>query len=138
MKTVLSRFTLLLLTLSFTFSSCAGRAAHPVMIRQYGDKDLSVEALEMQIAMVEEEIIRRMPKTDKTGKNIALGVAGAFLLVPWFFMDFSQAEQIEIDALRLRYNHLVTLAHEKGSSKERELIPEIFKKKEKKKSTTSK
>ena len=50
-----------------------------------------------------------IPASDKTAKNVALGIAGWFLLVPWFFMDFSQAEQTEINALRQRHNHLLFL-----------------------------
>ena len=58
-----------------------------------------------------------IPASDKTAKNVALGIAGCFLLVPWFFMDFSQAEQTEINALRQRHNHLVILAGEKDRQK---------------------
>ncbi len=36
---------------------------------------------------------------NKPVKMLPWGVAGAFFLVPWFFMDFSQAEQIEINVL---------------------------------------
>lgn len=54
-----------------------------------------------------------LPKQNKTGKNVALGVAGAFFLVPWFFMDFSDAERVEYNALRNRYNHLASIAMSK-------------------------
>jgi hypothetical protein len=54
----------------------------------------------------QQQIATLLPKTKKGGKNAALGVAGWFLIVPWFFMDFSKAEQIEVDAWRSRYNHL--------------------------------
>lgn len=57
---------------------------------------------------------RLLPKTDKTGQNVALGVAGAFLLVPWFFMDFKEAEQTEYEAYRQRYNNLAMIAMDKN------------------------
>ncbi len=65
-----------------TVAGCAGRAANPVMVNQYGDDEKSCKALEREILFTEEEIRRLMPATEKTGKNVALGVAGAFLIVP--------------------------------------------------------
>ena len=105
--------------------SCAGRKPNPVMVRQYGDDRKSCAALEREIAFIEEEITRLMPKTQKTGKNVALGITGFFLIVPLFFMDFSEAEQMEIDALRQRHNHLVILAEDKGCGFEKEQIPDF-------------
>lgn len=77
------------------------------------------------MATVQGEIQRLLPKTDKTGQNVALGVAGAFLLVPWFFMDFKNAEQTEYEAYRQRYNHLATLAMSKNCGVEPENYPSI-------------
>ena len=111
--------------ISATLSGCAGRAAHPVLIRQYGDENRSCAALESELRFIESEITRLLPKTDKTGKNVALGVAGAFLLVLWFFMDLSQAEQIEIDAFRQRYNYLAGLTADKHCDKPRQQIPDF-------------
>ena len=55
------------------------------------------------------KITNLIPQQNKIGKNIALGVAGAFIIVPWFFMDFSDAERIEIQSYQLRDNWLRTL-----------------------------
>jgi hypothetical protein len=106
-------------------TGCAGKKPNPIMVRQYGDERKSCIALEREIAFIEEEINRLMPKTQKTGKNVALGITGAFFIVPLFFMDFSEAEQMEIDAYRQRYNHLVILAEEKECGFEKEQIPEF-------------
>lgn len=103
-------------------TGCAGRAANPVMIQQYGDNAKSCAALEYDMAFVESEVQRLVPSTEKTGKNVALGVTGAFFLVPLFFMDFSQAEQMEVNAYRQRYNHLAILAMERGCETERKPI----------------
>jgi hypothetical protein len=72
---------------------CAGRAANPVMIQQYGDEKKSCQALEREMAFIQGEIQRLIPQTEKTGKNVALGVTGFFFIVPLFFMDLSKAEQ---------------------------------------------
>lgn len=114
-----------ILILSSILASCGGRAPNPVMIHQYGDEQKSCKALEHEIRFIEQEIRRMIPQTKKTAKNVGLGVAGYFLLVPLFFMDFSDAEKIEIDALRQRYNHLVILAEDKGCGLKREQIPEF-------------
>lgn len=93
---------------------CAGRTPNPVMATQYGDRSKSCKTLEFEMGTAEGEMQRLLPKTDKTGSNVALGVAGAFFLVPWFFMDFKNAEQTEYEAYRQRYNSLAMLAMDKG------------------------
>ncbi|MFT8276131.1 hypothetical protein ACMSSJ_11390 [Kerstersia gyiorum] len=103
-------------------SGCAGRAANPVMVQQYGDNAKSCQGLEFEMAHIESEVQRLVPQTEKTGKNAALGTAGFFLLVPLFFMDFSQAEQVEVNAYRQRYNHLAILAMEKGCETDRKPV----------------
>ena len=119
----LSKVVLLMITVA----GCAGRAANPVMVNQYGDEGKSCKALEKEILFTEEEIKRLMPATDKTGKNVALGVAGAFLIVPWFFMDLSKAEQIEVDAFRRRHNRLIIIAEDKKCGLNKQQIPDFEK-----------
>lgn len=53
------------------------------------------------------------PKTDKGLSNTLWATAGVFLIVPFFFMDFKDAERIEFNALRQRYNRLLMYATEK-------------------------
>jgi hypothetical protein len=114
----------LLLTTTIVIG-CAGRAANPVMIQQYGDDKKTCQALEREMTFIQGEIQRLIPQTEKTGKNVALGVTGAFLLVPLFFMDLSKAEQIEVDAYRQRYNHLLIIAGDKQCGIEGKSIPEF-------------
>ena len=113
-----------------TVTACGGRTANPVMVAQYGDQNKSCKALEFEMMNVQGEIQRLLPKTDKTGKNVALGVAGWFLLVPWFFMDFKNAEQTEYEAYRQRYNHLASLAMSKDCGVEPEHYPSVQEMKE--------
>jgi len=95
-------------------AACAGRTPNPVLISQYGDEQKSCKALGLEMTDIQGEIQRLLPKKDKTGKNVALGVAGAFLLVPWFFMDFKNAEAQEYEAYRQRYNYLSRIAQIKN------------------------
>ena len=106
---------------------CAGRAANPVMIQQYGDDKKSCQALEREMAFIQGEMQRLIPQTEKTGKNVALGVTGFFFLVPLFFMDLSKAEQMEVDAYRQRYNHLLIIAGDKQCGFDRTEIPAFTK-----------
>lgn len=106
-------------------TACGGRTPAPVMVAQYGDDRKSCKALEFELNNTQAEINRILPKTDKTGKNVALGVAGLFLLVPWFFMDFKEAEQTEYEALRQRYNHLAMIAVDKNCGMRTENYPSV-------------
>lgn len=113
--------------LGAVLAGCAGRAANPIMVHQYGDEKKSCQALEREMSFIMDEMRRLAPETEKTGKNVALGVAGAFLLVPWFFMDLSKAEQMELDAYRQRYNHLLIIAGDKNCDVDVEPIPDFKK-----------
>lgn len=66
---------------------CAGRPANPVMVDQLGDNKKSCSAIEKEMRFIEEEINKLVPQTDKTNKNVLLGVTGAIFVVPLFFMD---------------------------------------------------
>jgi hypothetical protein len=94
-------------------SACAGRPANPVMVDQVGDNRKTCPILEAEMKGVQAEIQRLLPESDKSGKNIGLGVAGAIFLIPLFFMDLTESEKIEINAYRQRYNRLNILATEK-------------------------
>jgi len=108
-------------------SGCAGRPAHPVMVYQHGDETRSCEALKRELELIEENVAQLIPQTDKADKNTKLGVAGIFLLVPFFFMDLSKAEQIEVNALINRYNHLIEIGEINGCGFVREPIPDFHK-----------
>lgn len=114
--------TLAIATLLLT-SACAGRTANPVSEYQYGDEKKSCSRLRADISNINSEIVALLPSANKTGKNVALGVAGAFFLVPWFFMDFSDSEQVEINALRRRHNNLIGISAEKNCGFEDKEIP---------------
>jgi len=45
-------------------------------------------------------------RNSQIGANVLLGVAGAFLIVPWFFMDTSNAHTVEEKAAQARYLRL--------------------------------
>ena len=115
----------LLLSVMMTLAGCGGRTANPVMISQSGDENLSCKGLKFEMANIRDDIQTLLPKTDKTAQNVALGVAGSFFLVPWFFMDFKNADKAEYDAYRQRYNHLLAIAISKNCSIKSEKLPSV-------------
>lgn len=96
-----------------TLTGCAGKTPTPIPQEQPGDLDLTCDQIRTEIKANQQKTLDLVPKTNKTGKNIALGVTGAFFIVPLFFMDFSDAERIEIQSYDLRNNYLMTLANKK-------------------------
>lgn len=98
-----------LLSTVVLLSACAGRTPNPIPLHQPGDESLTCNALKLELMNNQSKITNLIPQQNKMGKNIALGVAGAFIIVPWFFMDFSDAERIEIQSYQLRDNWLRTL-----------------------------
>ena len=107
------RSTITVLGLTLALSACAGRAPNPTPIVRPGDDTLSCSYIAAELSEIEAKIQKLLPESQKTGKNVALGTAGAFLIVPLFFMDFSDAEKIEVEALQARYNHLARLHNDK-------------------------
>lgn len=91
-------------------AGCGGRTPNPIVQYQPGDEKRSCEGLKSEIAYNEAEIGRLLPYEDATGKNVALGVTGALFIVPLFFMDFKDAEEIEVRALRRRNQWLREVA----------------------------
>lgn len=99
-------------------SSCAGRDAQPVQVVRSSDMQLSCASLDQEQLLIDVEARKLAGKTDKTVKNASLAAAGAFLLVPYFFIDLSEAEEIELNALRARYMRLERLKEIKSCAGE--------------------
>jgi hypothetical protein len=108
------RLAALLLASTVVLSGCAGRTPDPIKMYQPNDRQLTCNQIDYQISSNQKEMARLYPQTKKTGKNVALGVAGYFLIVPWFFMDFSDAEKVEITAFQRRDDYLHQLAENKS------------------------
>ena len=103
-----------LLTLVVFFAGCAGRTANPMPVYLPGDENRSCPGLKAEIAQLQADMARILPKTDKGMSNALWAVGGCLVIVPFFFMDFKDAEKIEFDAMRNRQNRLLIYAAEKG------------------------
>ena len=111
----------LILTLAATalIVGCAGKAANPTPRSEVGDEYLGCHEIELEQAHIANRVAVLMPESKKGVKNTALGVTGFFLIVPWFFMDFSDAEKVEIQAYQDRSHKLDMLASRKRCHEER-------------------
>lgn len=112
MKT--KNLTCLVLAFVIFFAGCAGREANPMPIYLPGDENRSCTALKAEVAELQVDMARLLPKTNKGVTNALWATAGVFVIFPFFFMDFKGAEKIEFDAMRQRHNRLLVYAAEKG------------------------
>ena len=103
----------LILVLAIFFAGCAGREANPIPVYMPGDENRSCEGLKAEVAQLQADMQRILPKTDKSGTNALWATAGVFFIVPFFFMDLKDAEKIEFNAMRQRHNRLLVYAAEK-------------------------
>jgi hypothetical protein len=124
-KSICVLMSSILFASTILLTSCAGRDPRPIQISQVGDRDKSCSTLETEMEYIDKDILERFPDASKTGSNTGLGVAGVFLIVPWFFMDFSEADEIEVSALIERYNHLLITAKDKSCDTKRERLPTL-------------
>lgn len=103
----INKFVAILLIASIICSGCAHTTANPVQVAQPGDDTKGCDAItnEMQ-QMVEAKVTAEGDRNKQVAGNVALGVAGIFLIVPWFFMDTGNAATVEEKAAQARYQRL--------------------------------
>ena len=110
----MKKFVCVLMACCIFMAGCAGREANPIAIYLPGDENRSCEGLQAEVAQLQADMQRLLPKTNKGVSNTLWATAGVFLIVPFFFMDLKDAEKIEFDAMRRRHNRLIIYAAEKN------------------------
>ena len=102
------RVLVLLVTVLFFTQSCAGRVANPVRVSQSGDTEKTCKSLHKEIKQIRRNLKKMVPAVKKADKKrTLLMLAGGLLIVPWFFLDLSDADKIEANAKRARHNYLI-------------------------------
>jgi hypothetical protein len=100
-------FVLIVVVLFFV-QGCAGRTAHPVQVAQSGDAKKACKSLYKETKKIRRDIKTMIPAVKKADKKrTLLMLSGGLLIVPWFFLDLSDADKIEANAKRARHNYLV-------------------------------
>lgn len=106
--------------LSYVFSSflligCAGGAPKPVEVIQSRDYSYNCSELTTKVNSLGTLTSNLSAEdTSKYKKNIGLAAAGTFLIVPYFFMDLTEGDNVERNAARARYIHLYRIAVNKN------------------------
>ena len=122
-----------ILCCSVFYTGCAGRQANPIPAYLPGDETRSCQALKAEVAQLQADMARLLPKTDKGVTNALWATAGVFLIVPFFFIDLKDAEKIEFDAMRQRHNRLLIIAADRNcdmSGVRAERIPSVEERKQ--------
>jgi hypothetical protein len=95
-------------------SACAGRAPQPVATVQPQDQMLNCTAIVAEIQSNNNRIQELGREQGwKVAQNVAAGVAGVFVPVLWFGMDWQGAAGTEARALQDRQAYLAALAAQK-------------------------
>ena len=94
----------------FLLTACATKYPQLVSSEQPQDKQLSCSQLHNEISTNEANIARLAKQQDKTLKNFLPGTTGLFFAIPWFLIDFSEEEAIEILSYEMRNQQLHDLA----------------------------
>ena len=110
---MLKNLTLLCVCANLLFA-CAGRTPNPIQTAQIGDRKLTCEQLAVELTQLNDTMRElRQEKFDRRARNISFGILGWFFLVPWFFMNFGDAPEVEMTAVQRRSDSLRRIANEK-------------------------
>ncbi|MCM2368970.1 hypothetical protein [Proteus sp. FZP2095] len=104
------KIRLTLLSFSVFLSGCVHTTPMPVQVSQPGDSMMSCQSIISEM----EDMANLVKSKDselngQIAKNSALGVTGALLLVPLFFIDTSDAKTVEGKAAKDRFKKLQQL-----------------------------
>jgi hypothetical protein len=97
-------------------AGCAARDANPVQVSQPRDVALSCEAIDLEIRTADEMAARVAAESDADfGRNVVIGTLGVLFFPPALFaLDLGPAEELELEALRQRNDHLEELRSSQG------------------------
>ena len=104
----------LIVAISALATACAGRDPQPVATVQVTDANATCAMIAAEIEANNIKV-RELAGEEggKVAQNVAAGVAGVFIPVLWFAMDFKGAASKEVTALQARQQYLTTLATER-------------------------
>jgi hypothetical protein len=101
------------LTIAFAafLSACAGRPAQQISLIQPYDNQTNCQAVQAEAQANNQRIADLgSEQGGKVAQNVIVGVAGLFIPVLWFGMDFQGAASADIAALQARNQYLASLA----------------------------
>jgi hypothetical protein len=103
-----------ILPFALALCACAGRAPQPVAVVQPQDQYADCAAISAEIEANNRRVTELAGEGNfKVVQNVAAGVAGVFVPVLWFGMDWQGAASTEAAALQSRQQYLATLAQQR-------------------------
>jgi len=107
-------------------ASCAGAPPAPITVSKASDKFLNCDQISSQIQTITREVNELSRKENSKQKsNYGLAAAGTFLIVPFFFMNLTESEKVELNAARGRYFALERMARERNCAGFENSNPEV-------------
>ena len=107
-------FVLIFIVLFFA-QGCAGRAPRPIKVAQSGDVEKTCNEIRHEIKKKRRNLKKMIPAVKAADKKrTLLMLSGGLLIIPWFFLDLSDADKIEANAQRARHNYLLGIAKKHG------------------------
>ena len=111
MKSEFQPILVLVLVVLFFVQGCAGRAPHPVQVAQSGDVKKTCNELRHETKKYRRDLKKMIPAVKAADKKrTLLMLSGGLLIIPWFFLNLSDADKIEANAQRARHNYLLDIA----------------------------
>jgi len=104
----------LILPFALALGACAGRSPQPVAVVQPQDPYSDCAAITAEIEANNRRVNELASEGNlKVAQNVAAGVAGVFVPVLWFGMDWQGAAGTEAASLQSRQQYLATLAQQR-------------------------
>ena len=108
----------------FACVSCAGRTPSPAIIANPADVNKSCKNINQELEEINRQISEKYSKIKHDENyNLAVGLVGAFVPFAGFFSDYKQADLVEKNVLKHRFNHLVEIERKNGCGFEHSLKP---------------
>ncbi|MGO1120194.1 hypothetical protein ACTL6U_15925 [Rhodovibrionaceae bacterium A322] len=99
-------------------TGCAGRDAAPVDTMTSYDKQMTCDDIVFEVNKNNDKLVDTVRELEEAkGQNVAVGLVGAVLFWPALFaLDLSDAEKIEIQALKDRNENLLRMGNARKCS----------------------
>ena len=111
-------------TLGVALAGCAGRAPAPVAVIQPQDQFMDCTAILAEVQSNNAKVQQLAADQGlKTTQNVAAGVAGIFIPVLWFGMDFQGTADKKTQALQARQQYLASLAAQRRCGEPQQTPP---------------
>jgi hypothetical protein len=96
-------------------AGCGGHNANPVDRYMLGDEKKSCNSLYSEVAYTDKEIaLKNHQIGNRDAWNVIFFVTGFLVIVPWFFIDGKNSQEVEIEALKARKNALQNFFSDKN------------------------